>query len=299
MNIYFVVEKNLFSENYIGQISSFGNIIYCSNNNSETYDVLFKDNNDKIIIYDPDYAGWHFPDEILNNINNIKAIFLGTTDKSYLNIDICEKKSIDIINIPRYASESVAEYLFMYMFALAKKIPLQIKNENKQDFSNNYLQQQLKNKKVGIVGLGNIGKKLAYMCYGIGMDVYYWNRNRKGNQYKYIKLEDLFKNCDVIYICLSINDETKKIITENLINSMKKSSILISSTGKQLFNLELAIQKVKNSELYGLAFEEPNAPLNKYNGNVMVTSEYGWFTKEASNLRIEKWYDLIIDYLEE
>lgn len=188
MNIYFVGEKELFSENYIKQISSFGNIIYCSNNNSKTYDVLFKDNNDKIIIYDPDYAGWNFPDEILNNIKKIKAIFLGTTDKSYLNIDICGEKNIDVINIPRYASESVAEYLFMYMFALAKKIPLQIKNENRQDFSNNYLQQELRNKKVGIVGLGNIGKRIADMCYGIGMDVYYWNRNKKDIQYKYITL---------------------------------------------------------------------------------------------------------------
>ncbi len=78
---------------------------------------------------------------------------------------------------------------------------------------------------------------------------------------------------------------------------MKKSSILISATGNQLFNLELAIQKIKNNELYGLAFEEPNTLLDKYEGNVMVTSEYGWFTQEASNLRIEKWFDLIINYL--
>ena len=185
----------------------------------------------------------------------------------------------------------------MYMFSLAKKIPLQIKNENKQDFSNNYLQQELKNKKVGIVGLGNIGKRLADMCYGIGMDVYYWNRSKKDSLYKYIKLEDLFLKCDVIYICLSINEQTRKIVTDDLINSMKKESFLISSTGKQLFNLDLAIRKVKDNQLYGLAFEEPNAPLNKYEGNVMVTSEYGWFTSEASNLRIKKWYELIIEYL--
>lgn len=297
MNIYLVVDKTLFLKDYIEQISSFGNIIYCSENNCDTYDILSKDNKDKIIIYDPDYAGWSFPDEILNNINNIKAIFLGTTDKSYLNINICEEKNISVVNIPKYASESVAEYLFMYMFTLAKKIPLQIKNENRQDFSDNYLQQELKNKKVGIVGLGNIGKRLADMCFGVGMDVCYWNRSEKDSPYKYTELQNLFKQCDVVYICLSINEETRKIITDTLLNSMKKTSILISSTGSQLFNLELVNKKVKNNELYGLAFEEPNAPLNKYEGNIMTTSEYGWFTKEASNLRIEKWFDLIVEYL--
>lgn len=82
-----------------------------------------------------------------------------------------------------------------------------------------------------------------------------------------------------------------------MLNSMKKTSIFISGSGKQLFNSKIVEEKIKNNELFGYALEEANVPLTKYEGNVLVTSEYGWFTKEASDLRIQKWYDAIIDYV--
>lgn len=297
MNIYFFTDENLFKGNYIADISKYGNIIYCKKDNEYNCDLLAKDDKEKILIYDPDFAGWEFPNDVLNKIKNIKAIFLGTTDMSYLDVKLCEQKNIDVINIPRYAHESVAEYLVMYMFLLSKKIPLQIKNDNKQEFSNEYLQIELINRKVGIVGLGNIGQRVAEMCSGIGMDIYYWNRTKKNNNYKYLELPNLFKECDIIFICLSINDETKKLITDSMLNSMKKECILISGTGKQLFNSNLVEEKVANKELFGYAIEEADKPLNSYNGNIMVTSEYGWFTKEASELRIKKWTERIIKYL--
>lgn len=297
MNIYFIADKKTFKKDYIEELSKLGNILYTSNNNKENYKKLKEDSEEKIIIYDPDYAGWDFPNDILLEVQNLKAIFLGTTDKSYINLEICENKNIEIINIPKYASESVAEYLVMYMFVLSKKIPLQIKNNNRQDFSESFLQMELKNKKVGIVGLGNIGYRIAQICDGIGMDVYYWNRTKKDNKYKFIEIDKLFKECDIIYICLSINEETKKIITDNLLNKIKKNCIFISATGKQLFNSRIIENKVINNEIFGYAFEEPNMSLEEYDGNIMVTSEYGWFTNEASDLRIEKWVQLIIDYI--
>ena len=204
MNIYFISEKDVFNPNYLKNISNFGNIIFMSKNNEENYKILTKDTMQKVIVYDPDYAGWHFPNNILNNIANLKAVFLGTTDKSYLDLELCSRKNIDVINIPKYATNSVAEYLVMYMFALAKKIPLQIKNKNKQMFTNEFMQIELSDKKVGIVGLGNIGSRIAEICSGIGMQVYYWNRSEKQCKYNYISLNKLFEDCDVIFICLSI-----------------------------------------------------------------------------------------------
>lgn len=255
--------------------------------------------NSKIIVYDPDYFGWDFPNDILSTTKNIKAIFLGTTDKSYLDLELCKKKTIDVFNIPKYASSSVAEYLVMYMFVLAKKIPLQLKNNNRQDFSSKYMQMELKNKKVGIIGLGNIGNRVAQMCDGIGMKVYYWNRRKKDTSYIYLELSDLFKQCDVIYLCLSINAETKRLITDDMLNHMKKDTIFISATGKQLFDSNIIERRINNNELYGYAFEEPNKPLVCYGNNTMVTSEYGWFTKEASKFRIKLWIDSILNYLKE
>ena len=73
--------------------------------------------------------------------------------------------------------------------------------------------------------------------------------------------------------------------------------IFISCTGKQLFNYKIIEEKINNKELFGYAIEEPDIALDKYKGNVMVTSEYGWFTKDASKLRTQKWYIEIITFL--
>ncbi len=295
MITYIVGEKNLFSSEHIESMKKYGEIIFL---NSDNYiEEIITNNNEKIIVYDPDFGGWSFPNDILETASNLKAVFLGTTDKSYIDLEYCENNGISVYNIPRYAADSVAEYLVMYMFACAKKIPLQIKNNNKQDFTDEFLQMQLKDKKVGIVGLGNIGTKIADICDGIGMKVYYWNRKIKQSNYEYISLKKLFKLCDVIYLCLQINDDTSKIITDDLLLSLKENSIFISCTGKKLFNYSIIEKKISAGKLFGYAIEEPDISLSTYKGNVMVTSEYGWFTKDAAILRVEKWYQNIIKYL--
>lgn len=116
MNIYFIAEKQTFKQIYIDKISRFGNILYLSDNNNENYSILKQDNNEKIIIYDPDYAGWKIPNNILKDIKNLRAIFLGTTDKSYVDLDVCKEKDIDVINIPKYARRKccrISSYVYV------------------------------------------------------------------------------------------------------------------------------------------------------------------------------------------
>lgn len=294
VDICFICDSNLFNEQYLNTFRNLGEVIFFNKNNF--VNELIRNDNKKIIVYDPDFGGWKFPREILQESNNVLAVFLGTTDKSYIDLEYCDSKNIKVFNIPRYAGDSVAEYLVMYMFACAKKIPLQIKNDNKQEFTSEYQQMQLKDKNVGIIGLGNIGNKIANICNGIGMKVFYWDRKIKETSYEYVNLKELFSICDVIYLCLSINDETKNIVSDDLLKQIKKNSIFISCTGKSLFNYKIIEEKVKNEEIFGYALEEPNGLLSKYDGNVMVTSEYGWFTKEASDARINIWYKTIIEY---
>lgn len=57
MNIYFIANKETFKNDDINELSKLGNILYSSNNNEENYKNLKEDSNEKIIIYDPDYAG--------------------------------------------------------------------------------------------------------------------------------------------------------------------------------------------------------------------------------------------------
>lgn len=295
MTIFIVGEKTLFDNNQIETIKSYGKVIFVE---KDSYiNEIINNNEEKLVIYDPDFGGWKFPQDILEKSLGLKAIFLGTTDKSYIDLKYCDNNNIAVFNIPRYAADSVAEYLVMYMFNCAKKIPLQIKNNNAQDFTSKFEQMQLRNKKVGIIGFGNIGSRIANICNGIGMNVFYWDRKTKECNYSFLSLEEIFSTCDVIYLCLSISDETKSIISDALLNKLTSNCIFISCTGKSLFNSKLIEDKIKDGKLFGYALEEPNKPIDSYYGNVMVTSEYAWFTKEASESRINLLFNNIIEFL--
>ena len=70
---------------------------------------------------------------------------------------------------------------------------------------------------------------------------------------------------------------------------MKNTSSIISIVGTDIFNKELILDKIKTNNLYGFAFENANDDLNNYEGNVMVTSPYAWYTKQALENCIEIW----------
>lgn len=282
--IYCFADKHLF-ENKLDFLKS--KITYLKNE----YSLLDNDEN-KIIVYDPDYAGWQFPNEILRS-KNIKGICLGTTTASYIDEELCKEMNIPVLNIPKYSTDSVAEYMVMLMFALAKKIPLQIKSNFKQDFNESFSQMQLKDKKVGIVGLGNIGHRFADICDGIGMHVSYWDRNKKDVKYSYKSLTALFSESDVILVALSTNKETIKIVTDDLLRSLKETTILLSVGGTNLFNHDLVVDMMKKNKLFGYGLEIENKGVFDFDGNTMVTSEYAWFTKESQEARIKLWVDII------
>lgn len=253
---------------------------------------LLDNKEDKIIVYDPDYAGWEFPNKILK-FKNIKGICLGTTTASYIDQDLCKQLNIPVLNIPKYSTDSVAEYMVMLMFACAKKLPLQIKSNFKQDFSEKYSQMQLSGKQVGIVGLGNIGLRFADICDGIGMHVCYWDRIKKDVKYPYKNLNSLFKESDVVLVALATNKETKKIITDDMLRSLKETAILLSVGGTNLFNHNLVIDLMHDEKLFGYGLEVENRGVFDFVGNTMVTSEYAWFTNESQEARIKLWIENI------
>lgn len=290
MEVYIISKKEDFSTEQIERLEKIGQVTFLDQVGADLNLAPFMNSQeDKIIAINPDYTEWKFPNEIIEKIPNLKGIVLQTTGYSYIDVDFCKEKGIIVTNIPKYSTDAVAEYAMFLMLAVARKLPLQIKNEWKESFTKNMLQKQVVGKKVGILGLGTIGTRLAELLKGIGMQVSYWSKNTRNKNFEYEELEDLFETCDFIFPTFAVNGQTKLIITDALINSMKKSASIISIVGTEVFNLNTLLNKVKANDIYGLAFESSNDDIANYEGNVMITSPYAWFTKESFKNLIEIW----------
>lgn len=287
MQLIAITPKDLFCKEDWKKIEKhFSSICFVGKDNIMSFDYNLNDD-EKTLLIDPDFIDWNFPNNILQNITKLKYVCLTTTTASYIDEDYLTKNNIKLLAIPKYSTNSVAEYLVFLMMCLAKKLPLQLKNNNKQDFEEAYLQMELTGKTVGVVGFGNIGNRICEITKGMGMVPKYWNRTPKKSEFQYIELDELFKSSDVIFISLANNSQTKKIVTDRMLKSMKKTAILISGTGIELHNDKIVRDMLKSNKLFGFGAELPNGSYKDYEGNAMITSEYAWFTKEATERRLE------------
>lgn len=259
--------------------------------------ALFEGEEERILCLNPDYVDWKLSNNDYKNIPNLKGIFGAATSTSWIDKTHADAKDIPICNIRNFSTEAVAEWAIMMMLNVARQTPRIIKDGFPLDFNVDYMKYrgiELYGKKVGILGLGNIGSAIAKRCAGLGMDVCYWSRSSKQNNYKFLELEKLFVECDVIFPTIAHNNETDMMLQDDLMRSMKKSAILISVVHK-LFNQELVADMVKNGELFGFGFEASPASFDKYEGNVWAAPAYAWAADSTMNNSMEKWVENMVN----
>jgi lactate dehydrogenase-like 2-hydroxyacid dehydrogenase len=296
MNVYILSDtENLFSKEKKEFLESKLKVVYIKEIKplSQISEIIL-DKEEKILAIDPDFCEWNLPASELENIENIKAICLQSTSFSWIDLECCKSKNIPIINIKNWSTESVAEWAFNMALCLARKYPVIAKNDWKISYADDFEGIELKGKTVGIVGLGNIGLRIAEISKAFGMNVKYWSKNIKNNNYTYCNLEELFKTCDVIFPCVSQNKDTEGLITDLMLKSMKKEAIFVSIVHK-IYNEELLLELVKNKQIFGYGFEDNKGGiLNNFEGNVLAIPSLAWYTKEASEINAKLWIENII-----
>lgn len=248
---------------------------------------------EKIIAIDPDFCEWNVSKEVIEKMKNVQAICLQTTSFSWIDINEAKKRGISIVNLRGFSTEAVAEWAVMMALNVARKLPLIIKDEWKQDFGK-HQGIELRGKTAGIIGLGNIGTRVAEICNGLGMKIIYWSNRSKDERFSFFQLDELMKSADFIFPTLAQNEQTEKIITDDMIKIMKRSAIFVSIVHK-IYNHDLILEMVQNNQLYGYAFETEKENMTKFIGNVWAGPELAWCTDESLKRNAEQWTESIIN----
>jgi len=142
---------------------------------------------------------------------------------------------------------------------------------------------EMHGKTLGIIGFGNIGKKVAKICTSFGMKILYFDKIRASKKIEkelnaqFTTKNQIIKKSDILSIHLHLNDETKKIIDKKSIQNMKKNSILINVSRSQLVDNKALLVALKRNRIRGAGLDvhdnEPtikNDELNNHPG-VVVT----------------------------
>ena len=177
------------------------------------------------------------------------------------------------------------------------QVPRLIKDDFPLDFDKDFMKYrgvELHGKKVGIIGLGTIGNEIAKRCAGLGMEVRYWSHSPKQNGYTSIELAALIAESDFIFPTMAVNDETKSLLNDALMQTMKPSAILISIV-HGLFNEDLIVEMVKQGKLYGFGFEAEPQSFKNYTGNIWAAPSYAWATDGSMHNSMVLWVDNMVN----
>ena len=298
MNIYITYERSFFTEKQIENLSKYAKLIFLESYFDLDSAEYLKDDEEKILMADPEWYHWNLRKDHISKIKNLKAICINTTAFDWIDAQYCNNNGIIVTHTPKYSTDSVAEYAIFLMMCLAKKLPIQIKTNYKMEYNHEMLNTEIRGKTVGIIGLGTIGTRIAELCSNLGMKVIYWSKNSKENSYERVEVNDIFKKDDFIITTFATNDETRKLITDERIEMMSGNNLInIIINPVEIYNHNLVLEKAGKNEI-GYAFEiYDDKTLNDFKGNVMATAPYSFYTKESIDRLVELWCNNTIGIL--
>ena len=203
--------------------------------------------------------GRHIPDQVLDNAKHIKLIQIWSSGFDKLNLKRIIKNKIPTANNGSVNSISVSEHTILLILSLYRKMlnySERAKSGNWKGNSHGIDCYNLNNKKIGIIGLGKIGSKVAKICKSFGSKIFYYDiKKNKNSTYKYLPLKKLVSECDVISLHLHYNKSTFKILNKNLLSKMKKNSILINVSRAGLVDNKYLYIMLKKKRIFGAGLD--------------------------------------------
>src|SRR3989304_6501937 len=109
--------------------------------------------------------------------------------------------------------------------------------------------------------------RVAALCRGLGMEVYYWNRSNRNIPFKSISLEELFSKADVIFNTIATAPELKGFLNKDLISRLNSKAVIVSTSDTHVFDIDFILKQVENNQLGGFAFEDKKAKTTDFKGN--------------------------------
>ena len=235
----------------------------------------------------------------LKNAEKLEIICETATGFNNIDIEYAKSKNIAVTNVAGYSTPTVAQHTFATLLHLYDKIGYYDEFVKSGEYSKSGMFTNLdkpfndiEGKKWGIVGLGNIGKKVAKIAEAFGAEVVYYSTSGKNNNsnYKRVELDELLSESDIISIHSPLNSNTQGLFNYDNLKKMKKSSVLINmGRGPIVVEKDLA-KAIDENIIAGAGLDvfsvEPipeDSPLLKIKNKekIVMTPHIAWASIEA------------------
>jgi len=199
--------------------------------------------------------------KILAKLPNLRLIVTLSTGFDHIDIKECKKRNITVCNVPHYGENTVAEHSFALILNLTRMIHKAYERTIKGDFSIEGLRGiDLQGKIIGVIGTGSIGQHVIRIAKGFDMNVIAYDvfKNKKLAKklwFRYVNLNYLFKNSDIITLHVPYNKSTHHLINKSTISKMKKGVLMINTARGGIIDTEALLEGLQSGKIGGAGLD--------------------------------------------
>lgn len=237
-------------------------------------------------------------DELMSEVHTLKLICVAATGMNNVDLEAAAKKGIEVRNVAGYSSDSVVQHTFSMLFYLIghsryydeyvksgeyTKSPI-FTNVSKPFF-------ELRGKRWGIIGLGEIGRKVADVAEAFGAEVCYYSTSGKNitNDFLHVELDELLSKSDIISVHAPLNDNTLNLLDYERLLTCKEGTVVLNLGRGGIVNENAVAKVVEEKDIrFGLdvlekePMKEGHPLLHVKNGErLYITPHIAWTSIEA------------------
>lgn len=249
--------------------------------------------------------------KVLGNANRLLAVGAFCIGTNQIDLPECLSRGIVVFNAPFSNTRSVVELALAEMIMLIRNLPdktgqMHAGNWNKSA-TNSF---EIRGKKLGIIGYGNIGAQLSVLAESLGMQVYYYDIDERlamGNAIKCSTLEELLKLADILTLHVDGREENKNLLGSKEFSLMKQGVIFLNLSRGHVVDIRALRENIVNGRIGGAAIdvypEEPKSNSEEFISelrglpNTILTPHIGGSTLEAQANIAQFVPSKIIDYV--
>ena len=243
--------------------------------------------------------------EVIHGFRNLKMLSVAFTGYDHVAMDACREKGVVVCNCAGYSTAAVADLVFGLLIGLYRHISECDQRIRQGLTKEGLIGPELEGKKLGVVGMGAIGQRVAKIAAAFGCEVYAYSRTPKDvPDVKWVDLDTLLEECDIVSLHVPLNDSTRGLIGEKELAKMKRSAVLINTARGPVVDSQALAKALENGEIAGCGIDvfETEPPIAEHvlyhTPNTLLTPHVAFATTEALVKRariaytnIKKWVE--------
>lgn len=241
---------------------------------------------------------------VLSGAPRLRAIAQGTSGIDNIDVDAARERGIEILTLPGVNANAVAELVVGLVISMTRTVPLYTRQVahgswNRDDCTTRH---ELRHYALGIVGHGNVGSRVSRMAATFGMrprayDPYITEFGAAG---RVASLDELLATSDIVTLHVPLTDETRGMIGERQLQTMRRGAFLINAARGEVLDLDAALAALASGQLGGLAIDvfghEPPERTFPDDPRLILTPHIGGGTWEAKHDAAELLYRKIVEW---